>query len=209
MVAASDDEGLLAAWAKGDRGAGRTLVDRHLAAVGRFFANKVGSTSEAEDLVGETFQRLAAGLDRYRGDSSVRTYLFAIAHNVLREFLRRRQREANRAEPLDSIADLGPSPSLALARDRQERLLLHALRALPFDDQCVLELSLFEEMSRAEIAAVTGIPAGTVAGRLTRARQRLHEQVEALSADPQLVASTTTDLARWARALRESLMADT
>jgi RNA polymerase sigma factor (sigma-70 family) len=203
-----DDRVLLEAWRSGDRDAARRLVDRHIASLGRFFANKVGQRQEAHDLVADTFERLASALDRYRGQSSVRTYLFAIAHNVLREYLRRCEREAKRGEPLTSVADLGPSPSVAFAKHEEERLLLHALRALPFDDQVLLELSLLEEMSRAEIAEITGTPAGTVAGRLRRARDRLDARVAELCSSPERLTSTTTDLARWAQSLRDTLLPD-
>lgn len=200
-----DDPALLDAWRRGDASAGRRLVDRHLASLGRFFANKVGHEEDAHDLVAETFERLARGLDRFAGRSSVRTWLFAIAHNVLREHIRRRERDAARGAPLRSVADLGPSPSVVFARHEEERLLLHALRSLPFDDQILLELSLFEEMSRAEIAEITSTPAGTVAGRLRRARARLDESLSALCRSPERLASTTTDLARWARSIRGML----
>ena len=197
---------MLEAWRDGDRQAGRRLVERHLAGLGRFFANKVGHEQEAQDLVAETFERFSKALPRYRGDSSVRTFLYAIAHNVLREHIRRREREAGRSEPLESMADLGPSPSMVLVRHREQRLLLHALRALPLEHQIVLELSLFEDMSRAEIAEITGIPAGTVAGRLRRARELLGERLAALSESPALLESTTTDLAQWAQSLRKGLL---
>jgi RNA polymerase sigma factor (sigma-70 family) len=201
-----DDGALLQAWRDGDRKAGRRLVERHLAGLGRFFANKVGHEQEAHDLVAETFERLSQALPRYRGDSSVRTFLYAIAHNVLREHIRRREREALRGEPLRSVADLGPSPSMIVAKHQEQRLLLHALRALPLEHQIVLELSLFEDMSRAEIAEVTGTPAGTIAGRLRRARELLGERLAALSESPGLLESTTTDLAQWAQSLRDALM---
>ena len=206
MTERPDDRALLEAWREGDRRAGRRLVERHLAGLGRFFANKVGHEQEAHDLVAETFERFSQALPRYRGDSSVRTFLFGIAHNVLREFIRRREREAGRGEPLVSVADLGPSPSMVVARHQQERLLLHALRALPLEHQVVLELSLFEDMSRAEIAEVTGTPAGTIAGRLRRARELLDERLAALSDSPALLESTTTDLAQWAQSLRNTLL---
>jgi RNA polymerase sigma factor (sigma-70 family) len=201
-----DDRALLEAWRDGDRRAGRRLVERHLAGLGRFFANKVGHEQEAQDLVAETFERFSQALPRYRGDSSVRTFLYAIAHNVLREHFRRRERETGRAEPLESVADLGPSPSMVVAQHQQQRLLLHALRALPLEHQIVLELSLFEDMSRAEIAEITGTPAGTIAGRLRRARELLDERLAALCDSPALLESTTTDLAQWAQSLRDALL---
>ena len=201
-----DDETLLEGWRDGDTRSGRRLVERHLGALGRFFANKVSREDEAQELVAQTFERFAAARDRFRGDSSVRTFLFAIAHNVLREFLRRRQREDGRNDALSSVADLGPSPSVAFAQHEEQRLLLHALRALPIEHQVVLELSFFEDMSRSQIAAVTGIPEGTVAGRLRRAKELVAEQLRRLSTSPQVLESTTSDLAQWARTLREALL---
>lgn len=206
MTEPPDDRALLEAWRAGDRKAGRRLVERHLAGLGRFFANKVGHEQEAQDLVAGTFERFSQALPRYRGESSVRTFLYAIAHNVLREHIRRREREAGRGEPLQSVADLGPSPSMIVAQHQQQRLLLHALRALPLEHQIVLELSLFEDMSRSEIAEITGTPAGTIAGRLRRARELLDERLAALSDSAELLESTTTDLAQWAQSLRDALL---
>lgn len=160
---------------------------------------------EAQDLAAEAFERFAKGLSRYRGDSSVRTFLFAIANNVLREHIRRRQRDQRMDAPLSSVADLGPSPSVVFADHQQQRLLLHALRALPLEHQVVLELSFFEDMSRAEIAEVTGIAAGTIAGRLRRAQELLRERLTTLGESPALLESTITDLAQWAQSLREVL----
>lgn len=206
MADRPDDGALLEAWRDGDERAGRRLVNRHLAPLGRFFANKVGHEQQAQELVADTFVRFASASSRYRGDSSVRTFLFAIAHNVLREFIRARERDAKRAAPLQSFADLGPSPSRVFAAHEEQRLLLHALRALPIEHQIVLELSFFEDLGRAEIAEITGTPAGTIAGRLQRARQLLGERLAELSDSPHLLETTTTDLAHWARSLREALL---
>ena len=205
MADGREDSELLAAWREGDARAGRRLVERYLSAIGRFFSNKVAETHEAEDLTADTFARLSDSLRRFRGESSVRTFLFAIAHNVFREYVRRQQRDAARQRPLETMADLGPSPSVMFAKHDEQRLLLHALRALPYDLQVILELSFFEEMPRSEIARVVGEPAGTVAGRLTKARARLGEELARLSRSRELLESTTTDLEGWARALRDSL----
>jgi len=203
MTPETDTE-LLEAWRAGDRVAGRQLVDRHLPAIGRFFANKVTAEHDAEDLVSATFERLAKALERYRGNASVRTYLFSIAHNVLREYIRDRQRKVGRLDTEVSILDLGPSPSAALARHRDEQRLLHALRALPIAHQIVLELSFFEELSRSEIAEITGLPEGTVASRLRKARELLEGHLTELADSGDRIA-TDGDLAQWAQRVREAL----
>lgn len=204
MQRQADERELLDAWRNRERQAGRRLVDHHLAALGRFFANKVGRQDEARELVAQTFERFAGGQDRFRGDSSLQTFLFAIAHNVLRQFMRRRQRKSARTAPLVTVADLGPSPWAVYAEHDEQRLLLRALRSLPLEQQVVLELSFFEDLSRAEVAEVAGISAGTIASRLRRAKQMLQEAIESLSESPELMHSTTTDLASWTRSLRQT-----
>lgn len=201
-----EDRALFDAWRRGDRRAGSKLVDRHIKGIGRFFANKVRSETEIHDLVAETFRRCTEDLERFRGQGSVRAYLFAIANNVLREFVRRDRKERERLEfGSTSIADLGPSPSRAFAHREEERLLLAALRNIPLNHQVLFELSVFEELSRSEIAEITGLPEGTVASRLRRARVLLEAQLARLSCRPSLATSTTTDLLGWARKLRRKI----
>ncbi len=203
----SSDEALYGAWATGDRRAGGLLVDRHVPPISRFFANKVWRADDVEDLVGRTFEACAKDLGKFRADGSFRAYLFGIAHNVLRRYLRDRRHDD--ASPLDDgdgdARDEGPSPSAVLGRCHEERVLLQALRRLPIDLQLVLELSFFEELSRIEIAKVLGIPDGTVASRFRKAQAELATHVERLAATPAIAHSTVHGLADWAKGLRAQL----
>lgn len=199
------DEQLYAAWAGGDRRAGGQLVDRHLSAIHRFFAAKLSDTSASDDLVAKTFETCAAKLGSFRGEGSFRAYLFAIAHNHLRNHLRAKQRVGERFEPLEvSVAALDPTASSLLVRDEQRRLLLRALRTIPIDMQVAIELSYFEGLSRAEIAEILGVPPGTVAGRLRRARELLERSIEALGNRPELRRTTMDLLAAWAERVKLS-----
>ena len=82
---------LLEAWKEGDASAGRELFARHFDSVFRFFRNKVDGA--AEDLTQQTFMGCLRGRDKFRGESSFRTYLFTIARKRLYTFLRDRQRK--------------------------------------------------------------------------------------------------------------------
>ncbi len=191
------DNELLAAWVAGDRRAGQTLFERHYDALDRFFVNKVGD--RAGDLVQRTFVACIEAAPRFRGDSSFRTFLFAIARNQLLKHLRDHGRERARLDPATtSICDLDPSPSVLAAGREQERQLLAALRRLPIDEQVALELHYWEQLPSAEIAVVLDIPIGTVKSRLRRARDRLEAE---LTGAPQRPASAD-DLDRWAADLR-------
>lgn len=192
-------------WVAGDEPAGRELVRRRLPDVARFFASKVGAAHDADDLTARTFELLLAKRHDFRGEASVRTFLFAIAHHVLLGWVRDRRRSEARVD-LGSVSarDLGPSPSTLLHADRRRRALIDALRTIPLESQIVIELAHVEELSRSEIAAVLGIPEGTVASRLRRARTALAEAL-ARGVAPDLAAASATDLAGWARDLRAML----
>lgn len=196
---------LLTAWREGDEGSGRALFHRYFDAVYRFFRNKVDEA--AEDLTQQTFMGLTQGKDRFRGEASFRTYLFMIARKRLYSFLRKAQRDHD-ATPLSasSVADLGlASPSRAVARHQEQRLLLLALRRLPVEMQVALELFYWEELTVTEIAEVLETPVGTVKSRLQRARARLDTAIAELADSEALRRSTMDDFARWATELRSQL----
>src|SRR5690606_11403310 len=123
-----NDEQLLEAWAKGDHRAGQRLFCTYFDTVRRFFANKINSESAVEDLVQRTFTRCIEALPRRRGSSSFRTFLFGVAHNVLREFFRAQLRAKRESEVYDTRAiDLGDGPITLIVRQSEHRRLLKAL----------------------------------------------------------------------------------
>lgn len=200
------DSDLYRRWVAGEREAGGELIRRYFDAVGRFLATKVSSPNDVQDLIAQTFEVCAKSLGRFEERSSFRTYLFGVANNVARDYIKKKQR---RPEEIDfrvtRLADLGPTPSLIMGHDKEQQLLLHALRAIPYELQVIIELSFFEEMSRAQIAEVLDLPPGTVASRLRRAKAQLFEELERLAASPELLESTLHGLRDWAAEIREQL----
>ena len=200
-MSSSDDAVLLGRWRAGDAAAGEALLDRHYARLARFFRNKV--SEPVEDLVQQTLLACVEGRDRVRDPERFTSYLFGVAHNVLRRFYETR---AGRPGALErSVHDLAPSPSMVAARGEQERLLLEALRRVPLEHQVVLELSFWEELSSAEIGAALGLPATTVRSRLTRGKALLGERMRQLAGSPVLARATLSDLDRWAAQVRARL----
>ncbi|WP_346017130.1 RNA polymerase sigma factor [Pseudenhygromyxa sp. WMMC2535] len=200
-----DDRELMAAWREGDRRAGSRLIDRHFSALYRFFANKVGRSEEAEELVQRTFIGATEGLVRFREDASVRTWLFAIARNVLRQWIdeqvRRRGREVDPGSL--SFADLGAGASSIMAKRREQRLLLEALRRLPIESQLVLELAYWEQLKAREIAVVIDSSEANTRNKLRTAKQELRANLDALARSREELESTLSGLEGWARGLRE------
>ena len=196
---------LLEAWRSGDRTAGSQLFERHFDSICRFFANKI--QSDVDDLVQRTFAACVEGKERFRGQSSFRTYLFGVAHNVLRSHLRKRRREGERFDfGLTSVFDLGLSPTTLIAQAKEQQLTLQALRRIPLDHQIVLELYYWEDMTAAELAEVLEIPEGTVRGRIRRAKQLLEEQLQLLADNDVDLESTVSNLDSWAKSLRAKIL---
>jgi RNA polymerase sigma-70 factor (ECF subfamily) len=138
-------------------------------------------------------------LQRYSGEGTFRAFLYGIARNVLREFIRKqvraRQREQDPGEV--SVADLAPGASTQAAVRSEMRVLLMALQALPTDLQTLLELYYWEELSVDELGHVLQVPSGTIKSRLHRARGLLREAMHRVPAEGELRHSTVSLYADW------------
>ena len=201
----AEDVELLQAWRGGDQRAGNTLLRRYFDSLYRFFAAKV--EDEVEDLIQRTFLALVESRGRFRGESSFRTFLFAVAHNILGRHYRSKRRGG---EHLDfgavSVSDLGPTPTALLARRDEEKALLAALRRIPIEHQVILELYFWERMKAAEIAAIMERPEGTIRTRIRRAKQLLEGAMLEIGASREVIESTISGLDRWAAQVREHLL---
>lgn len=202
------DMTLLLAWRDDDRRAGDEFVGRHYRAIYRFFASKLADPNEVEDLVQRTFMAATAGLERFAAEASGRTWLYAIARNLLRQWFEVRGRSRGREEDLgeSSIAQLepGPGPSTIIELAAEQRLLLEALRRLPLDAQLILELRYWEGLKTREIAVVLGCPANTARSRVGRAKQDLRAILDRLTRTEAQLESTMHGLETWAAQLRNA-----
>lgn len=132
---------------------------------------------DADDLVQDVLERAIAGWRSRRDGGSLRSWLFAILHNLALDRLRRNGRRGPH-EPLDaaSEAHLAVPPTQETTTEKNDVLALIAL--LPADQASVLLLVAVEELSYAEAAAVLDVPQGTVMSRLSRGRERLRRMIE-------------------------------
>ncbi len=198
------DRELLDAWGSGEKIAGAALFDRHFGALSRFFRNKAGDA--ADDLIQHSLLACLEARDRFEGKSSFRTFLFAIARNVLYDHYRARHR---RPQPPDfsvsSLAEFAPSPTSVIAAAGRQRSLLEALRSIPLQFQVVLELSFWERMTAAEIGEVVGAPEGTVRTRLRRAKELVAKELKRIENLGLPLETTIHQLDDWAAAVREGL----
>jgi RNA polymerase sigma factor (sigma-70 family) len=195
----SDDD-LLRAWREGDQTAGDSLVRRHYESVRRFFDLRIPAM--AEDLTQHAFLACVEGRERVRGDAGFRAYLFGVARRLLFRQLRSQDR-FDRMAQFRTVqgTDTKLTPSGVVALRQEHKLLLRAFEELPTDAQIALQLHYWEGMSTAEIGAVLGLSVTAVTSRLSRARQRLREEAEAIRVRPEVRASLLGDLDGWTRSL--------
>ena len=175
-VAAAEDFALLDRWREGDKASGEALFARHFDSLCGFFATKCHG--EADELVQRTLLACVSSRDQFRKQSSFRTYLFAVARHELYHHLRRSQRDGARLDfGVTSIADLVTTPATRLARDAERIQLIESMRALPVEQQTLLELHYWQELDVAALAEIFEASANAIRIKLHRARTALREKL--------------------------------
>ena len=144
--------------------------------------------SEAFDVVQEVFLKVFRNIGNFRGQSTLKTWIYRItvneAHNARRWFFRHRRREVDLdTNPEDTrnwkeiIADSGRSP-FEVASDREQHVMIEAAleRINPIFREAVV-LRDITDLSYEEIAEVIGVSLGTVKSRILRGREALREEL--------------------------------
>jgi RNA polymerase sigma-70 factor, ECF subfamily len=181
--AAGADWALVQQCATGDEDACTRLVTDHQRMVYQLALHLLGDSQEALDLSQEVFLRVFRTLGQFRGQSTLRTWIYRIVVNQAsnrQRWWRRRLR--SRQVPLDehtaTHGDLPEARSFAMPDHvLQQRELAgrvwSALDRLPFDQRAVIVLREIDGLSYEEIAVSLGVAVGTVKSRLARARESL------------------------------------
>ena len=146
-------------------------IEAALPSLRRYARALTRDRDRADDLVQATLVRGLDAWSRLRPPRDVRAWLFTILHNLYINEGKRSQRWSR----VVSRSDAAPEP--AAAPTQLDRLALadlsRALQVLPEDQRQTLLLVALEGFRYAEVAAITGVPVGTVMSRLSRARERL------------------------------------
>ncbi|HKE29686.1 MAG TPA: sigma-70 family RNA polymerase sigma factor [Bryobacteraceae bacterium] len=166
------------------------LVALYWPGVFRFALASLRDRDRAATVAQDCFLRAWRSRERFRGDSSVRTWLMQIAVNLVRDEARSRKLQFWRSARAASgdfgalsatVADQGESPEAAASAREQLRAVWRAVRGLPERQRTVFLLRFTEEMELLEIAAATGMAEGTVKVHLFRALRAVREQVRQVS----------------------------
>jgi RNA polymerase sigma-70 factor (ECF subfamily) len=146
------------------------LYDRYVERVYRYCYRRLGTKELAEDATAQVFTRALAALPRYR-QASFRSWLFAVAHNVVVDA----QRSARPTHSLDEaveVTDPAPTPEQLALAGESDRYVLELLGGLPTDQRWVMELRLIGLNDR-EIGEVLERSRGSVRVLQHRAIKRL------------------------------------
>jgi RNA polymerase sigma-70 factor, ECF subfamily len=181
------DADLVARARRGDQAAFGELVDRHRTAVYRAALAVLRSHADAEDAAQDAFVNAYRHLDRFRGDSSFKTWLLTIAW---REAINRRRSlisiwrhlidRRDGTEPRDPIVDAvagDRDPEQRIADNQLQRQIRTAIAALTPKLRDVLLLAQSGDYTYEEIGAIVGAPVGTIKWRVSEARRIVRQQL--------------------------------
>ena len=160
----------------GDKDAFRVLVDRYKDMVYTLCLRTLGNREEAEEAAQDSFIKIYKGLARFKGESKFKTWVYRVTYNACLDHIKKNKRhwQTSDVNEINSehITDL--NSAFHQLADREKRIAVrNCIKALNADDQFILNLYYFEEMSLEEIGESLGIKANNVKVKLFRARKRL------------------------------------
>lgn len=168
------DQVALARARRGDEGAFAALVRHYDTGLRRLAYRLLGDRARMDDALQEAYLSAYRALPRFRGDSSLGTWLYRIAYNACLDELKRTREVVDLESVRDRAqADGDPIDALSL-----RQTLAAALTALPLEDRTAVLLVDANGFDYRSAAEVLGIPEGTVASRLNRARAALRQTLQ-------------------------------
>lgn len=171
-----------------DAHAFETLSARYRESIVRHVGTILRESSSTDDIVQEVFLRVWLHAEQWRGEGTVKAWLFRISTNLAFNHLRTlRRRQQQPLEPCDDpfdekdessvpswMADHSlPGPDILLEEAERRRILQQLIEELPAEKRVVFRLVYENDMATRQVAHTLGIPEGTVKSRLHYATRRL------------------------------------
>jgi RNA polymerase sigma-70 factor (ECF subfamily) len=169
------DQELMAIVQGGDYSPASEIYDRYSARIYNFAFRFLKNAEAAEDATQEVFVKMIRHAKQFQGDAKLSTWLFSIAANWCRDYLRKADNKAKEAEDvlvtLPAPAEL--SPERKLEQRENEVRVQRALASLTAEQREAIVLSRYQGLSYAEIAQIAGCSEGAVKTRVFRAMETL------------------------------------
>lgn len=189
------DDVLVGQYLRGDSSAMETLVLKYQNRLYNVILRICANPDDAAELTQETFVKILENIPKFQGKSSFYTWAFRIAVNLTLNFCRRRVRLGFRS--LDAgeqglgertvqllkeflSNDRSPNPAKVAQSRETAEIVVQSLMKLDESHRTVVILRDIEGMSYAQMAQVLDVELGTVRSRLSRARYKLKEILEAI-----------------------------
>jgi RNA polymerase sigma factor (sigma-70 family) len=178
-LSGAGDEELLCRIGQGDRVALTAIYQRHGQSLFRYLLHLTPDHQLAEEMLQDTLVAVWQSAQRFAAHSSGRTWLFGVARRQAHNTLRRRGMPVVDLQVEAAQSGHAPDPADIIVARMDCAGLIAAINRLAPIYREVLALLLVQEMSTTEIAAVLGIPVGTVKSRLRLAKAALRAQLQA------------------------------
>jgi len=180
------DAQLVARSLKQDHEAFEQLIDRHAAKIVNLAYRMVGNRVEAEDLAQEAFLTAFKALSTFRADSKFSTWLYRIATNKCKDWLRVKrpgmgQQDVDIDETLDIHIAEEQTPERLLSQQQVAQALEQAIQRLPLLYREAFVLKHIEGMSYEEMEAILGVNSDTLKMRVYKGRLQLSRDLAALN----------------------------
>jgi RNA polymerase sigma-70 factor, ECF subfamily len=165
------DEDLVRRFLSGDRAAFAALVERHERRVYNLALRMTGREEDARDATQDAFLTVLKKLSSFRGEAAFTTWLHRVTVNACYDLLRKRQRAPLLDRGDEDLPPLEPPPSPDHAGTSDLSIdVQQALTQVPEDFRVVMILHDVQDLPQEQVAAILGIPIGTVKSRLHRGR---------------------------------------
>ena len=185
----ASDEDLMRRTQLGDKASFEILYERYHASVLSYLYRMLGNLEDVESIGQEVFLRAFRFAPTYRYPQKLSTWLFTITRNLAINQSRRRKRSPIRnvtelnLEGMDISGDpyqVATKATDSLEKQEEIARVLKALESLPTDQKEVIVLGVFQDMSYAEMEAITGTKAVTLRSRMFHGLKRLGRSIGAV-----------------------------
>ncbi len=171
-----NDADLLREFRKGNKEVFSELVSRYSKPLTIMILRIVGDPEEAKDISQMTFLKAFEGLPKFMMVSSIKTWLYSIALNTLRDHLRKRKATLV-PDALEQLADPKEPAGERLDKARNLERMRKALERLPEKQRLTVQLRIYEELDYKEIARLLGGTEGGARGNFFQGIKALKEKL--------------------------------
>ena len=200
---------LIARLQKRDEAAFEELIRQYEKKVYTLCFRMCGNSEDAEEAAQDAFLALWRGIDRFRQESSLSTWIYRLATNACIDTLRRRKKQSGSVSLDDEelfvdAVDTSPQPQETVEHRETQKLLQEGLSALPEEYRKVLILREIEGLSYTEIAESASIELGTVKSRISRGRSLLRNFLSGNGNFFEIASSKVTECNRESNGMKSS-----